>query len=181
MSEPRDIAQVIGMLSAAFPNFKPSEMTPEVYYQTLQDIPADELKAAVLHCVSEAGRAFAPSIGEIRGAVLDLRKIAANVPTSYQAWQEVQKAFIECGMNNPPEWTHPLIAQTVKTFGWRNLCMSENATADRMRFIQAYEQLAERAEKNETMLPQVRGYIETRREQLSAGSEVKKLAEGMRK
>ena len=38
--------------------------------------------------------------------------------------------------------------------------MSDNATADRARFIQAYEQLADRAETEMMETPIVRGYIE---------------------
>jgi hypothetical protein len=181
MAEPRDIAQIIAMLSAAFPNFKPSDLTPEVYYQTLADIPADELKAAVLHCITQSGRAFAPSIGEIRGAVAELRSFAANVPPSFQAWQEVQQQIlINGGDYGKPEWSSPLVAEAVRRMGWRNLRMSEDQTADRARFLQCYEQVVERATKQEMLLPRVAGYIETRRNELASG-EIKRLAEGMRK
>jgi hypothetical protein len=182
MSEPRDIAQIIAMLSAAFPNFKPTEMTPEVYYQTLADIPSDELKAAVLHCITQSGRAFAPSIGEIRGAVAELRSFAADVPSSFQAWQEVQQQIlINGGDYGHPEWSSPLVEEAVKRMGWRNLRMSEDQTADRARFLQCYEQIVERATKQEMILPQVAGYIETKQANALPASEMKRLAEGMNK
>jgi len=162
MAELKDIAQIIGILSAAFPNFKPTELTSEVYYQTLGDIPSDELKAAVLHCISESGRAFAPSVGEIRGAVAELRSFAVNVPSSFQAWQEVQKQILENGgEHGHPVWSSPLVAEAVRRMGWRNLRMSGDQTADRARFLQCYEQLVGRATKEEMLLPDVRAYIET--------------------
>lgn len=183
MSDPRDIAQIIGILSAAFPNFKPTELTAEVYYQTLGDIASDELKAAVLHCITQSGRAFAPSVGEIRGAVAELRSFSAKVPSSYQAWQEVQRQIlVNGGDHGKPEWSSPLVEEAVRRMGWRNLRMSEDQTADRARFLQCYEQLVERATKEEMILPQVAGYIETRRaDALPAGEAIKQLAEGMKK
>jgi len=161
MADERDIAQIIGILSAGFPNFHPTELTAELYYQTLSDIPSDELKAATLHCISQAGRAFAPSVGELRGAVAELRGYVAGVPSSYQAWQEVQRQMLENGGDyGIPVWSSPIVEQAVRAMGWRNLRMSEDQTADRARFIQCYEQFVERATRDDMLLPDVRGYIE---------------------
>ncbi len=183
MCEPRDIDQIINMLEVAFPNFHPKDatLTREIYWQTLSDIPTDELKAAVLHCMTESGRAFAPTIGEIRGAVADLRKTAANVPGSYQAWEEVCHAIRDTGSYRSPEFSSPLIERVVRNLGWRNLCMSENQVADRARFVQAYDQLLERATKEDMLLPEVRGYIETRGGQLLASptDQIKRLSASM--
>jgi hypothetical protein len=112
--------------------------------------------------VAENGRAFAPTIGEIRGAVSDLRRASANVPSAYDAWQEVCREILNTGSYGTPGFSSPLIERVVKNLGWRNLCMSENQVADRARFVQAYEQLLERATTENMMLPEVRGYIETR-------------------
>ncbi len=169
MAKTNDIRQIINMFVAAFPNFKPSELTPEVYMQTLGDIPTEELKAAVLHCLSESGRAFAPSIGEIRGAVSELRSYAANVPSPFQAWQEVLQQMNENGGDfGNPVWSHPLIERAVRAIGWRNLRMSENPIADRARFLQCFEQLQERAARENMLLPEVRGYIEANGARLMA-------------
>jgi hypothetical protein len=126
----------------------------------LQDLPADLLKAATLQCLSEAGRAFAPSVGEIRGAAVEIQRRIAGLPTSYQAWQEVLSQMAENGGDfGNPEWSHPLIEATVKTLGWRNLRMSDNQVADRANFVRAYDQLSARTMSDDTMLPQVRDYI----------------------
>lgn len=183
MAEFRDIAQIVGVISSAYPNFNPSEATVEVYYQTLHDLPAEELKMAVLHCISENGRKFAPSIGEIRGTVAELRKAVSNVPSSYQAWQEVLTQMRENGGDyGRPVWSHPLVERVVKQLGWRNLRMSEDQTADRARFVQAYEQLLARAERDDMLLPEVAGYIEARGGiMLAPSSQMKLLADKMRK
>lgn len=162
MAIPKDIDQIIEMLKVAFPNFHPDEMmTKEVYWRLLNDIPSEELKNAVLYCVSDRGRAFAPSIGEIRGAVSNLRRMIHNVPSVYDAWKEVLTQMSENGGDyGNPVWSHPLIERAVRSLGWRNLRMSENQSADRARFIQFYEELLERASIEDIMLPEVRGYIE---------------------
>lgn len=185
MSEPRDIDQIIKMLKVAFPNWHPEDLklTKEIYWQTLRDIPSEELKVAVLNCLTEAGRAFAPSIGEIRGAVANLRRTASNVPSSYEAWQEVITQMRINGSDfGTPVWSHSLVERVVRQLGWRNLRLSEDQTADRARFIQAYEQLLNRAMSEETMLPEVKGYIQSQGGQLlDAPTQIKQLTSRMEK
>jgi hypothetical protein len=182
MAEIRDVAEVVGMLSAAFPNFTPSEQTYEIYYQTLKDIPADELRAAALHSVSEAGRKFAPSVGELRGAVMELRGYSANVPSSFEAWREVLQQVSNVGYYGTPQFSNPMVERAVKALGWREICMSENQIADRARFVQCYEQLLERAQTQEMLLPEVRGYLEVNGAKLLApADQIHLLAERMSK
>lgn len=175
MANPIDIAQIISIMSAAFPNWHPTELTAEVFFQTLSDIPTDELKAATLHCITENGRKFAPSVGELRGAVQELRGYVSNLPTSYQAWQEVLRQIADVGYYGTPSWSHPIVEKAVRAMGWRDLCMSENAVADRARFIQCYEQFAERAARDDMLLPEVRGYIEMNGAQVLAPADQMKL------
>lgn len=161
MADMVEIAEIISVISAAYPNFNPTEYTAEVYYRTLKDLPGDELKAATLHCIAESGRKFAPSVGELRGAVGELRRYTFNIPSAFEAWQEVITQLRDNGGDyGNPVWSHPLVERAVQQIGWRSLRFSENQTADRARFIQCYEQLEERAEKENLMLPDVRGYIE---------------------
>ncbi len=156
MADATDILQILSVISAAFPNYQEQPQTPEVYLQLLGDMDTALLKVAVLQCCSEPGRKFAPTVGEIRGAAAELTRLANHVPSSYEAWQEVQQSFR--GMGKP--WSHPLVKQAVDIFGWHNLGMSENPVADRARFIEAYEQLLHQGEREQTMLPAVRRYIE---------------------
>ena len=177
-----DVAQIVKVIAVAYPNWQPTAETSEVYYQLLQDVPTDELKAAVLHCLGESGRRFAPSVGEIRGAVSELRGMSANVPSAFQAWQEVLRQFSLTGSYGTPQFSHPLIERAVRQLGWRELCMSENQTADRARFLQCYDQLLTRATKEDMLLPEVRGYIEQRGGlMLDAQNQIKQLSEGMKK
>lgn len=169
MANYQDVAEVVALLAAAYPNWNATEYTAEVYYQDLKDIPSEELKVAAQHCRTENGRKFAPSVGEIRGAVSELRSYAANVPSPFQAWQEVLQQMNENGGDfGNPVWSHPLIERAVRAIGWRNLRMSENPVADRARFLQCFEQLQERAARENMLLPEVRGYLEVNGARLMA-------------
>ena len=44
--------------------------------------------------------------------------------------------------------------------GWRELCVSENQVADRARFLQTYEQLSDRQEQGDKLLPPARQLAE---------------------
>lgn len=175
MADHYEIAQIVSVIAVAYPNWPVTEETNEIYFQLLGDIPGEELKAAVLHCLTEAGRKFAPSVGEIRGAVAELRGMAGNVPSPFRAWQEVLEQFRLTGSYGTPQFSHPLITQAVRQMGWRELCMSENQIADRARFLQCYEQILSRAAKEDMLLPEVRGYIESNGAQLMAPAESMRL------
>ncbi len=184
MATEKDIAGIVAQLSAAYPNWNVTPYTVEVYYQDLKDIPTDELMVAAQYCRTSTTRdqRFAPSAGEIRGAVTELRRSAMNIPSAYDAWQEVMRGMVERIGYDAPEWSSPLIDRVVKSLGWRNLCMSENQVADRARFIQAFEQLIERAEKEQMLIPEVRGYLESHGANLlDTPTHIKQLTKGMRK
>lgn len=167
MADLKDIAKIMLIFEAAYPNWKPKELTPEVYLLDLRDIPSEELMAAVQHCRAEQGRAFAPSTGELRGAVMELRRASMNTPSSYDAWQEVcTQMRVNGGDYGNPVWSAPIVEKAVKLLGWRNLRMSEDPVSDRMRFIQCYSQLLERAEKETMLIPEVRGFIQANGGQL---------------
>src|SRR5262245_27624223 len=116
---------IVNLIGEAYPNFNPTKKTISVYCELLKDIPTEELRAATLSCLAEAGRKFAPSVGEIRGKVIELRGYIANVPESFQALQEVTQKILEIGSYRTPEFSHPLIKQAVNALGWRHLCLSE--------------------------------------------------------
>jgi hypothetical protein len=65
------VSKMIARMSAAFPNWNVNQYTIQVYFEDLQDIPDNELEEAARACRMESGRAFAPSIGEIRGKWLE--------------------------------------------------------------------------------------------------------------
>lgn len=79
-------------------------------------------------------------------------------------------------------YAHPVVAETVKLLGGRDIILTDNPTADRARFIEAYREIVSRERKKVAMLPEVKAYItEKRAAQLDAGDELKLLSERMKK
>lgn len=182
MADFMQVSEVVAKIGAAFPNWKPDKFTVQVYFEDLRDLPADLLKVAADKCRTESGRKFAPSTGEIRGAVAEIMRATSNTPSSYEAWAEVQKQIVENGGDfGKPVWSSPLVQKAVESIGWRDLRMSENTESSRMRFIQAYEQFEKRATDEEILLPEVRGYIEARGGKLLSATQTKQLTERLSK
>jgi len=165
-------------LNSAYPRFTLEPETIEVYYQILSDLPLDLVEAAILQLITEDSP-WCPSVGQIRSCAFDMLDRESGVPTAWDAWAEVTRRFGTHGHSRLPEFSHPLIKQAVDGVGgWRALCMSENAIADRARFVQAYETLAKRERAQSRMLPQVRemlelvsGKMKQQPEALTSGSE----------
>lgn len=187
MASAIDIAEILAVIAVAYPNFTVTEKTNEIYWQILSDIPTDELKAATLHCISESGRKFAPSVGELRGAVGELRGMTSNVPSSYQAWNEFRHIVVtgnyrlgKCAREDEAQFSHPLVEKAAKLIGLRAYGQSDvsDEMSWRARFIQCYEQLQERAERENLLVPEVRGYIETNGGRFLAPSDKMKLLAG---
>jgi hypothetical protein len=199
-----DIAQVILLLQATFPNYHPEQTTPEALFQTLQDLPSDTLKAAVLASSTQAGRAFPPGVGEIRDAAFKLIARALGIPNEFEAWAEVckmpkdmKRSQIEVNEKGDMltnengaviitterlKWSHALVGRTAEMLGWPDF-PGEDTGLDRAHFLQAYRAELSRLVERETELPAVREFVERRRQEagLPVGQEVKRLVERLEK
>jgi len=144
MSARKDIAEIIGYMKLVFPNYCPDVTSPintvDVLLDLLGDIPAEILKLAVKSACAEAGRAFAPAVGEIRAAALKLSISVLGIPNESEAWAEVcknPKDMIRCRIEVDEEgkmvtnengsviileeqlkWSHALIERTALLMGW---------------------------------------------------------------
>jgi hypothetical protein len=155
-----DIAGLLDLLKAAVPSYNPEAGTAEVFYRLLSDVPRDLLEAAVIACITERGRAFAPSIGEIRGAAGALQTQAAGLPTALEALGEVlamppdmRDRQLYKSRNEAGEWvyelrqrkfSHPVVEQVAQQMGWPRTFPGDNPAVDRAQFIRAYEAEVER-------------------------------------
>ena len=104
------------------------------------------LQVAVKACCTEAGRAFPPTPGEIRGAATNLIARAAGLPTAGEAWGAVMDSFRRTSFDQPELLGHPLVSEAIRCMGGLEVIgMSENNMADRAHFLKIFEQLQERA------------------------------------
>jgi hypothetical protein len=93
-----------------------------------------------------------------------------------EGWSDVLAAVSRYGYYREPAFGDPLVARCVTALGWKNLCTSENAIADRARFIELYDRLAaqERREQQSPVLAAA-----TERRALRAGERVSELVAGV--
>jgi hypothetical protein len=208
MSTRKDIAEVIGYLKLAFPNYSPDVTSPvntvDVMFDLLGDVPAETLKLAVRAACAEPGRAFAPAVGEIREAAIKLSVSALGIPNEFEAWAEVCKmpkdrlrSRIEVDANGKMvtnengaviileeklKWSHALIEKTALLMGWPDF-PSEDESLDRAHFFQAYRAEVSRMMESAGELPAIREYVLERRGNAARlfGQELKELVERMEK
>jgi len=180
MSNKPELAMVLAMLAAAYPRFKLTKETTEVYSQLLSDVPIETLKAAALHCATTCD--FFPSVHELRQGVAEIQRRAHNVPSAYEAWQDLKKAgpgywkkaveidgkfYIE---EHVYQFIHPIVKQVAEMLGWPSEFPGDNPMADRAHFFKAYDQTVADLMERENMLPELAGYIEKQRKELSGGN-----------
>lgn len=192
MASQSEMAQVVAVISSAYPNFAVTKETMQVYYDLLNDLPTDLLKAATLKCCAEAGRKFAPSVGEIRGAAAELHARAQGVPSVLEAWNEVCNApksgetrtvtdeYTKTGAViidvKKYKWSHPLVQRVALMLGFPAFPATDNESVDRAHFFKQYEAELQRYNGEAVELPQVTRYLETARQvALPMGELVKQL------
>lgn len=131
----------------------PNNEAMELWYQELHDIPYETATTCLRKWVSL--NKWSPSIA-------DIREMCANIvngePRTWQdGWDAVLTAIRKFGYYNATdalkflEDVDPIAADCVLKMGFRNLCVSENAVADRAAFRGCYEIVAERQQEQKQL------------------------------
>lgn len=177
MADKQDIANLIALFKAAWPNYNPDlRITAELMTRTLGDIPGETLQSAGLALVTEYGRAFAPSVGEIRAAAIKLNAQAAGIPDAQQAYAEaammpasmVARAVVEVeGRFYIDEkrlsWSHPFVGEIAALIGWPTRWPTSDAGTDRAQWVRFYEAQLHNRLNEAGRLPALNEYIERNR------------------
>lgn len=79
------------------------------------------------------------------------------------------------------QYAHPVVAETVRLLGGRDVILTENVVADRARFVEAYREVVARERMKTAMLPEVSKFVADKKQRalgLRAGIEelVKQLS-----
>lgn len=136
--------KLVTMLVTAYPNWigrLPSDQqqtTMALYRRMILDLSYASANAAIERMIATSR--FPPAIAEIREAVQTLELGPAR--TGAEAWGDVMRGFQRFAIDSSPRFDDPAVDRLVRSFGWRELSLSENTTADRARFIDAYERIA---------------------------------------
>ena len=141
-------------LKTYFPrdNLLPTPEAMELWYRSLADIPYKLAEVFLQKWV--ASENWSPSIAEIRHGCADMT--SKETPDWAAGWAEVLKAIGRYGYMQEEEALASMTditRQTVERLGWKNICWSDNAVADRANFRQVYEQLVKR-ETERRQLPE---------------------------
>lgn len=152
MNNGADVAKLVGVMAAAYPNTQVSDATVEVYVSMLRDVPLNLLTASVQQCMAESD--FLPSIAKLRAKALEIS--GPGHVSAFEAWGVVKKAIQDFGFYRSPTFEDPLIAKAVECIGWQTLCSSENEPADRAHFSKVFDSLVRREEIDARTIPVVR-------------------------
>jgi hypothetical protein len=121
-------------------------------------------------------RTWMPSVADIRATVVELER--GPVRAGGDAWGGVLAAMKREGAYREPGtdfvFRDPVTMRCVQRLGWQELCLSENTIADRARFIQLYDELAQQARKEQAS-PMLAAAEERRREVVAAGDAVARV------
>lgn len=148
----QEFATIASAIKAAYPNanLMPDKQSKEVWFTMLADLDYNICLAALKEHISTCK--FAPTISEIR------EKCAGITSTQIydwgDGWEQVKWAIRKYGMYQTEkalDSMDDITRRCVKRLGFKELCLSENVTADRANFRMIYEQV-EKREKEESVL-----------------------------
>jgi hypothetical protein len=158
--------RITALLAAAYPSWRPTEATLQLYERILRPLPTPLAERAVLEFI-HSPREFAPPAGAICSRVARLAMLpgGATERSAEEAWGELQTAVRIHGAYRPPSFSDRVLQLSVAAMGWSELCTNPNTEATRAHFFRLFENLLEREV--------ARGV-----EALSAGTAVPHLAAG---
>jgi len=126
----------------------PNQQAMELWFRQLQDIPYPVAEASLNKCV--ATNKWSPSIADLREMAASVQH--GDIPDWSDSWEVVLRCIGKFGSYRESEALASMDEMTrtaVKRIGFRNICLSENITADRANFRMIYEQLAQRKQKEQ--------------------------------
>ena len=121
---------------------KADELTVNLYWEALQDLPGELVSAAVRRMV--AMLKFPPSVADIREAVAKAVQEAQGAPSAGEAWARVKRAIGLYGSYQGELARDYLGADLWRAVeyvgGWHELCLSEDPeTVKSAQFSRRYE------------------------------------------
>ncbi|HEY1551121.1 MAG TPA: hypothetical protein VGG28_25000 [Kofleriaceae bacterium] len=148
-----EIGQVVKLLLASYATQR-ARLTAadvegmfEAYAAALGDLDVEAVRAAVIRIVRTSK--WLPTVADIRSEVGELAHAASRA--GLEAWGDIVRAMQRYGSHRTPgidfTFDDPVIAELVSSTLWRELCGSDNAVADRARFVDAYNQKSQHERK----------------------------------
>jgi hypothetical protein len=134
---PTETAKILAICTVAYPQYPVTKETVGIYADLLADLDYVQVEKAVRDLLKTTDKWL--SVAAIR------RKVAENgkqlAPSKALAWSEVREAAHNEGRNSRPNWSHPAVAEAVKSIGWWDICNSTNLDTVRSQFWRCYEEI----------------------------------------
>jgi hypothetical protein len=118
-----------------------SQVQADVYFDMLNDLPADAVMAAVKKVLAENIFPTLPTVGAIRQAAAQITQ--PYLPSHAEAWGLVIQAISRYGYYRELEGISSLppdVRRVVMWIGWKELCTNEHPDVIRGQFRMMYEQ-----------------------------------------
>ena len=125
---------------------KADELTVNLYYEALKDLPGELVSAAVKRMT--ATLKFPPTIADIRETVAKAVEDARGVPSAGEAWARVKRAISRYGWNRPEE-ARAFLGEDIwrainMVGGWMEVCVGESpASVVSAQFERRYNAMRE--------------------------------------
>ena len=157
----KEIINLLGIATANFPNLQQKEMKPTaiLWEKALADIPYEVAEKAVIKVLSTSK--FFPTIAEIRDATAQITQ--PRTLDAIEAWGMIVQAIRKYGYYNQGAALQSLpedVAEMVKRFTWRELCLSENVETLRAQFRMAWETQSKRKNELKALPTEIRLLLE---------------------
>lgn len=157
----KEIINLLGIATANFPNLQQKEMMPTavLWEKALSDISYDVAEKALLKVLSTSK--FFPTIADLRDAATQITQ--PRTLDAMEAWGLINEAIRKFGYYRQAEAVDFLpneVAEMVKRFTWRELCLSENVETLRAQFRMAWETQSKRRNELKALPTEIRLMIE---------------------
>ena len=157
----KEIINLLGIATANFPSMQQKDMTPTavLWEKALSDIPYNVAEKAVIKVLSTSR--FFPTIADIREASSQLTQ--PRTMDAMEAWGLIGEAIRKYGHYRQKEALESLpedVAEMVRRFTWRELCLSENIETMRAQFRMAWDAQSKRTNELKTLPTEIRELIQ---------------------
>lgn len=137
----------------------PNEQAVSLWYDSLKDIPAGVLSAALKAWV--VTEKWPPTIADLREKADSI--VNGERPDWGLGWHEVQQAIQKYGYmqwEKAQESMNPITREAVRRIGWQSICESENPETIRAQFRQVYEICEKRESADRNLPPELKSMID---------------------
>ncbi|WP_096201917.1 replicative helicase loader/inhibitor [Bacillus sp. FJAT-45350] len=157
----KEIMNLLALATANFPSMQERDLKPTavLWEKSLSDIPYNVAEKAIIKVLSTSK--FFPTLAEIREAASQLT--TPRTLDAIEAWGLVVQAIRRYGFYQEAkamESLPPDVAEMVKRFTWRELCLNEEPDILRAQFRMAWETQSKRKKEMSALPTQLREVIE---------------------